>query len=94
MNALVLLFSPDGQGHCLYSEVIDLTSIGRLEMQRVSLIEFNSTKQEWEVIDTGNQLLFAHKSRQACVAWEQVHIMPWECLAPRNIDYRKYQAHA
>jgi hypothetical protein len=94
MNPWLLCFSPDGQGHCLYSEVIDLSAIGCLEMRRVSLIEFNCTKQEWEVKDMEGNRLFSHQSRNACLAWEQIHILPCACLTTRHIDHRKHEAHA
>ena len=73
MSAIVLKFNPSGLGECLYTELIDLSSIGSLEVRRTSIIEFNPEKQKWEVRDHNNALLFTNKSRAVCMAWEQQH---------------------
>ena len=46
MNS-VLTFSTNGTGSCLYTELIDLHSIGRLEVSRATNIEFNNQTQHW-----------------------------------------------
>ena len=70
MNTLVITFDRSGTGRCLYSELIDLAAIGRLEVQRASSIEFNDKLQRWEVCRPTGQFLFSHRSRAICVAWE------------------------
>ena len=70
MNTLVLKFDPAGNGHCLFTEAIDLSLLGALEIVRASSIEFNNTAQLWEVKSVDGGLLFSHASRQACLAWE------------------------
>ena len=72
MNTLVLTVQTNGEAGCLYSELIDLSSIGQLEVSRASVIEFNHQKQKWEVRVDGN-VLFAHSSRAVCLAWEIQH---------------------
>ena len=69
MNTLVLTVKPDGEAGCLYSELIDLTSIGVLEVSRASSIEFNQAKQQWEV-QQNEKVLFSNPSRAVCHAWE------------------------
>jgi len=69
----VLSFDATGTGHCLYTEAVDLPAIGRLELVRASTIEFNGTRQRWEVRGSVNQLLFSDPSRRACLEWEQHH---------------------
>ena len=69
----VLHFAPDGTGAGLYTEVIDLQQIGRLDMSRASHIEFNSESQQWEVYDFTGHWLFADPSREACLHWERRH---------------------
>jgi hypothetical protein len=69
MNA-VLTFSTNGTGSCLYTELIDLHSIGRLEVSRATAIEFNNQTQHWEVKDRRGTSLFFARSRQACLSWE------------------------
>jgi hypothetical protein len=72
MNAAaVVTFGPSGQGSCLYTELIDLHSIGFLHVRRASFIEFNNERQVWEVKSELGQLLFFSKTREACLAWEQ-----------------------
>jgi hypothetical protein len=70
MNTVVLTFAPSGEGSCLYSEVIDLHSIGSLEVTRATTIEFNNKSQFWEVKDTRGIALYFNRSRVACLAWE------------------------
>ena len=70
MNTVVLTFAPSGQGSCLYSELIDLHSIGSLEVTRATTIEFNNETQFWEVKDTRGIVLYFSRSRVACLAWE------------------------
>jgi hypothetical protein len=70
MNTVVLTFTCSGQGSCLYSELIDLQSIGSLEVTRATQIEFNHENQFWEVKDTRGTVLYFSRSRTACLAWE------------------------
>ena len=69
MNTLVLTVNNTGEAGCLYSELIDLSSIGSLQVSRASAIEFNHQKQKWEVQAEG-KVLFTHTSRAVCLAWE------------------------
>ena len=73
MSTIVLKFDSSGLCQCLYTELIDLSSIGSLEVHRASTIEFNQSNQQWEVRDPNNALLFTNKSRAVCLAWEQQH---------------------
>jgi hypothetical protein len=70
MNAPVITFDPAGKGRCLFTEAIDLSALGTLEIVRASTIEFNNISQLWEVKNTEGALLFSHASRQACLDWE------------------------
>ncbi|MHA3774846.1 hypothetical protein ACXR0O_25280 [Verrucomicrobiota bacterium sgz303538] len=66
----VLIFTPDGTGHGLYTEAIELRAIGPLSIERATAIEFNEQTQEWEVRSTGGVLLCSDASRESCLAWE------------------------
>lgn len=66
----VLTFEASGNGRCLYTEQLDLNTIGKLEIRRASEIEFNNQKQQWEVRNPENQLLYSHSSRAMCLNWE------------------------
>ena len=70
MNTVVLTIAPSGQASCLYSELIDLQSIGSLEVNRATTIEFNNGTQRWEVKDPRGTVLYFSRSRTACLAWE------------------------
>ena len=69
-----LTFSRDGTGRCLYTELIDLQSLGRLDISRATHIEFNNQTQQWEVKDRQSKVRFFAKSRAACLEWEQRHL--------------------
>ena len=71
MKTAVLKFDPTGNGHCLYTEAIDLSLLGALEIVRASSIEFNNATQHWEIKSPEGMLLFSDPSRQACLDWEQ-----------------------
>jgi len=73
MNPLVLTFDHSGTGSCLYSELIDLTQIGSLQMRRASTIEFNNDTQRWEVRNPKGKRVYFSKFRAVCLAWELDH---------------------
>ena len=70
MNAPVITFDPAGNGRCLFTEAIDLSALGSLEIARASTIEFNNAAQVWEVKSPEGVLLFSDPSRSACLDWE------------------------
>ena len=71
----VITFTPDGVGQCLYTELVDLRALGRLECRRASVVEFNADTQNWEVRCPGaGAVSFAHPSRHACLEWEMLHL--------------------
>lgn len=74
MKQLAIQFDPTGTGHCLYSEMIPLQSIGSLQVRRATSIEFVDRVQLWEVVDPNGKLLFQSSSRQSCLDWEQVNL--------------------
>ena len=76
MNAqpITLTITPCGEVRTLYTEEIDLSTIGRLEIHRASNIEFNNRSQEWEVRTLRSEILFSNSSRSSCVDWERRHL--------------------
>jgi len=54
----------------LYSEVIDLTCLGKMKIKRATTIEFNNDRQVWQVKDR-KHTLYESPSRQTCLDWEQ-----------------------
>lgn len=87
MNVKVkIIFTPDGKGRCLYSEIIDLSGIGPLSMRRATTIEFDNAIQHWVVRDPDGTELFSNPSRQVCLDWEREHLEQQESLkhGPKN----------
>lgn len=68
-----LVFATDGIGYGLYTEAIDLSSLGRLRVERATTIEFDNQVQQWRVRDVHGKPLFEAISRQRCLEWEQEH---------------------
>jgi hypothetical protein len=66
-----LVFKADGTCVGLYTEVIDLTSLGMLRVKRASRIEFDDSRQVWRVKDRKGFSLFTAPSRRECLEWEQ-----------------------
>ncbi len=69
-------FKPDGTAQCLWTEVLPLHELGRLEITRSSNIEFNNSTQNWEVKNRKGKVRFIARSRSACLEWEQQHLQP------------------
>ena len=66
-----IVFKPDGTGRCLYTEVIDLSCLGRLKVERATTITFDNRLQAWRVKDRTGFPLFTSPSRQTCLDWEK-----------------------
>ena len=71
MSAATLTFLPDGTAQGLYTESIDLSRIGRLQITRATTIEFDNETQYWRVKDQTGFALFNSPSRRACLDWER-----------------------
>jgi hypothetical protein len=69
----VITFAADGTARCLWTEAVPLQELGLLDVQRASQVEFNPSKQEWEVHLTSNPetVAFSHASRETCLEWER-----------------------
>jgi hypothetical protein len=92
MTALNITFTPDGSGHCLYSELLDLQSLGALACTRATEIEFNPNTQRWEVRPAdSSKLLFSHQSRQACLVWEQENVEPEPEPQPEDNHHERHR---
>ncbi len=70
MNAVITITN-QGTATCLYTELIDLRCLGRLEIRRATEIEFNNQTQHWEVKNLQGRLLYFSRSRQDCLDWER-----------------------
>ena len=62
---------------CLYTEAIDLRSLGRLEVFRATDIRFCERSQRWNVrCASSGKLLHSDPSREACLTWERENLAP------------------
>jgi hypothetical protein len=73
MSAHTIVFAQDGTVRCLWTEAVQLAEFGRLDIQRASMVEFNSITQHWEVrlASESDAVAFSHPSRQTCLDWER-----------------------
>ena len=73
MSTASLEFLPNGTCQGLYTEAIDLAVLGKLKVNRLSYVEFNSFFQKWFVMNQRKKIVFVSQSRAACLEWEQQH---------------------
>jgi len=71
---MTIRFDPSGDGHCLYTEDIDLREIGPLLIDRATNVEFSEAAQTWEVHDRSGEVLFSDPSRATCLEWERENL--------------------
>jgi hypothetical protein len=64
-------FDQTGQGHCFYTEEVNLATIGQLEVHRATRVEFDNSRQLWQVKDLDGSLLYSSPSRTTCLDWER-----------------------
>lgn len=57
----------------LYTDVIDLSTLGRLHVERASTIEFDNAAQFWRVYDLDRHCIYSSSSREDCLNWERGH---------------------
>lgn len=69
-----------GQGiKTLWTDEIDLASLGELQISRASEIEYNNDRQTWEVRipmrdhPESYEVRYRDPSRAACLSWERDH---------------------
>jgi hypothetical protein len=67
-------FKSDGTAQCLWTELLPLQELGRLEIHRATNIEFNNCTQQWEVKDRKGKVRFIARSRSACLEWEEINL--------------------
>ncbi len=72
MNSVELLVQPDGNIRCLYTDLIDLSALGTLHVNRASHVEFNDSDQTWSVrlADTGEVIGKGFKTRTEALEFE------------------------
>ena len=71
MKIITLHILPDGRVNGLYTEAIDLGSLGTLRIERASTIEFDNAAQLWRVFNRQGRCINASPSRSDCLNWEE-----------------------
>jgi hypothetical protein len=72
MSSSILRFDPTGKVACLYTEAIDLRSLGAIHVKRLTDVRFHDETQQWEVVMAGTgEIVHRDPSREACLAWER-----------------------
>ena len=80
MTDIAITFTPDGTGHVLYTEAVNLAVIGPLAIQRATTIAFDNNTQYWRVRDPTGFPMFNSPSRQECLDWERQYLETQEDL--------------
>jgi hypothetical protein len=74
--SMTLCFLPDGTVQGTYAELIDLSCLGWLKVQRLSAIEFDNSAQLWRIYDRKGRCVHSSASRNDCLRWEQELLVP------------------
>ena len=77
-NNMILEINELGNIKCLYSDEVDLYSLGLVtHVCRASHILFNQKRQYWEVIDAiTKEIVYQNKLRDKCIEWEIINFSP------------------
>lgn len=71
-NEICLHILPEGKTVAMYTD--GLQEIAPIKTERLSFVEFNETKQQWQVRHAQtNEILFTHAAYNACIEWEHTH---------------------
>jgi hypothetical protein len=69
-----LTIRTDGTIQAMYTEAIELSALGLMDVRRATLIEFDNRLQAWRVLDPIGDCLYCSPSRDTCLAWERKHL--------------------
>ncbi len=75
---LAIVFGGDGIARTVYSETVDLSELGRLEIERATTVEFDNAVQKWTVTDADGVAVFRSRSRNLCLEWERRYLETME----------------
>jgi len=63
----------DGCVEGLYTDIINLQSLGRLYVKRASNVEFIMPRQSWEVSLPAGEVIYSGANREAALDWERAY---------------------
>lgn len=68
---VVLEINREGDVYGLYTDKINLFSLGRVEnVRKASNVEFDQNEQVWKVLSLGGKVLHTNKNREEAIEWE------------------------
>ena len=70
-DTCALTFRNDGKVDGLYTELIDLSALGDLHIERATRIEFDNVRGAWRVYDLTGFPMCSDPSRTQCLEWER-----------------------
>lgn len=77
MINLVFDIDKEGNMHGIYTDEIDLFSIGRVtNIKKASNVEFNEVEQVWEVLSLDGEVLHNNPNRNKAIEWEIENFSP------------------
>ncbi len=74
---MTLEVTPNGDIRCLYTDEVDLSQLGRLQVSRASHVEYDNHLRKWTVtsVKTGKRLHSA-MTRESALEWECQYYSP------------------
>jgi hypothetical protein len=73
-----LIIAPDGTGRCLYGELIDLNSLGTLEIHRASHLEADEQGRWWaDLAPSGGPKLGPYRRRSEALGAEEAWLIQY-----------------
>lgn len=67
-----LLIEPTGEVIGLYTELIPLQTLGKIQTRRTTTVEFSEAIQEWQVREPRcGAVYYSNPSRERCLEWER-----------------------
>lgn len=77
MINLVFDIDKEGNMYGIYTDEIDLFSIGRVtNIKKASNVEFNEVEQVWEVLSLDGEVLHNNPNRNKAIEWEIENFSP------------------
>jgi len=75
-----LIITATGKVECLYTEAVDLSTLGPLTVNRATDIAYDNEAGQWRVRDMSGKAVYGNCSREACLAWERSYLEQRETL--------------
>lgn len=74
---IVLDIDKEGNVHGLYTDEINLFSIGKItNVRKASNVEFCEENQTWQVLSLDGKVLYENRSREEAIEWEIAALSP------------------